>query len=347
MKLQNCLKKLHQIWRRRSVLIFALATVTVVSLVSADRANAFYILTGTTDSAIVLDSSANETAVKDFSSQLVYLNGTQTNGYEVTLKAGQTVCIHENGAAVTIRTEGETVSALLSRLHMDPTPNDTVLVDLSGPSASLTVAPNITYYDQVQESVTHSTQRVASVYLGKGSEKVIQAGCDGTRTAIYQVSYSDGKLASRTLSSVKDCTASDEIVAYGTVVSSVSSSDRIAGVTKSADGSGYLTFQSGSTLRFTKAKSMTATAYTAGSGGADGYTATGTAVCVGTVAVDKNVIPLGSKLYIVTNDGSVVYGMAVASDTGVRGNIVDLYYNTYQQCINFGRRAATVYILDQ
>ena len=90
---------------------------------------------------------------------------------------------------------------------------------------------------------------------------------------------------------------------------------------------------------------MTATAYTAGHGGADTVTATGTVVRMGTVAVDKRVIPLGTKMYIVTNDG-LVYGMAVAEDTGVRGNTVDLYYDTYQQCINFGRRSCTVYILE-
>ena len=45
---------------------------------------------------------------------------------------------------------------------------------------------------------------------------------------------------------------------------------------------------------------------------------------------------------------TLVFAMctAVAEDTGVRGNKVDLYYDTYQQCINFGRRAATVYILE-
>ena len=90
---------------------------------------------------------------------------------------------------------------------------------------------------------------------------------------------------------------------------------------------------------------MTATAYTAGHGGADYTTATGTFVDVGTVAVDKNVIPLGTKLYIVTSDG-IVYGMAVAADTGVRGNKIDLYYNTYRECIEFGRRSCTVYILE-
>ena len=76
------------------------------------------------------------------------------------------------------------------------------------------------------------------------------------------------------------------------------------------------------------------------------FRSTGTFVRKGVVAVDKNVIPLGTKMYIVSNDGSVVYGMAVAEDTGVHGNKVDLYYDTYQQCINFGRRSCTVYILE-
>ena len=109
---------------------------------------------------------------------------------------------------------------------------------------------------------------------------------------------------------------------------------------------GTLTLADGTTLAFTGVKSMTATAYTAGHGGADYTTATGTLVRVGTVAVDKSVIPLGTRMYIVSNDGSVVYGLAVAEDTGVRGNIVDLYYNTYEECINFGRRGCTVYILE-
>jgi 3D (Asp-Asp-Asp) domain-containing protein len=121
--------------------------------------------------------------------------------------------------------------------------------------------------------------------------------------------------------------------------------DRITDVSKNADGSGTLTFASGKTLAFTAVKSMTATAYTKGYGGADSTTATGTTVHVGVVAVDKKVIPLGTRMYIVSEDGSIVYGMAAAEDTGVRGDVVDLYYDTYDQCIEFGRRKATVYIL--
>ena len=45
------------------------------------------------------------------------------------------------------------------------------------------------------------------------------------------------------------------------------------------------------------------TAYTAGVGGVGTRTYTGTEVHVGVVAVDKNVIPLGSTMFIVSSDG--------------------------------------------
>ena len=57
-------------------------------------------------------------------------------------------------------------------------------------------------------------------------------------------------------------------------------------------------------------------------------------------------IPLGTKVYVVSNDGAYAYGFAIAEDTGVRGNSIDLYMETYDACIQFGVRDCTVYILD-
>ena len=91
---------------------------------------------------------------------------------------------------------------------------------------------------------------------------------------------------------------------------------------------------------------MTATAYTAGHDGVGTRTATGTTVRKGVVAVDRKVIPLGTKMFIVAN-GGIVYGSAVAEDSGIRGNKVDLYHDTYNECIQFGRRGCTVYILEE
>ena len=345
MNFQNHWKKLHMLRRQYSMMVFMLATIALLGLLMANRADALYILTGASDSAIVLDSSADEQSVQSFSSQLVYV-GTRTSGFEITLKAGQNVSVSYNGATVMAPSQGENISSLLNRLHIIPSPLDMVLVDLSDKTgAHLTVASDLTYYDKAVESVAHQTVRVSTPDLPQGTEQVVQEGKDGTRTAVYEVVYSGGELVSRQFVEETDSTAVDEIIHVGTAVSAVDSGDRIASVTKTADGSGVLTFQSGGTMKFSSVKSMTATAYTAGSGGADHCTATGTTCRIGTVAVDRKVIPLGTKMYILTNDGAVVYGVAVAEDTGVRGNIVDLYYNTYTQCINFGRRACTVYLL--
>lgn len=330
---------------RRAIPMLALTGILCVGLNAVTgNASALYILSGAADSVIVLDGQEEEAELQDFSSQLVYLDHAQSNGHEVRLSEGQVVTIHCDGAVVSARTRIETVSALLSRLHIEPGPLDMILVDLSGENAVITVSPDITYYDQETETAEPRTVRLSSIYLPKGEEKVLQDGAAGTRTAVYEVVYSGGELVSRQMVEELSCTAVDQQIAVGTAVTSVSAGDRIASVTTSGDG-GVLTFRSGSTMRFSAVKSMTATAYTAGHGGADHYTATGTSVRVGTVAVDKNVIPLGSRLYILTSDGRIVYGSAVAEDTGVRGNIVDLYYDTYQQCINFGRRACTVYVL--
>lgn len=83
---------------------------------------------------------------------------------------------------------------------------------------------------------------------------------------------------------------------------------------------------------------------------ADGITATGTIPKVGTVAVNPNVIPYGTRLYIASEDGSYVYGYAIAEDTGgacMAGDIVvDLYMNSEADCNEFGRRTLNIYILD-
>lgn len=78
-------------------------------------------------------------------------------------------------------------------------------------------------------------------------------------------------------------------------------------------------------------------------------TSTGRLAQYGVVAVDPKKIPYGTKMYICSADGSVVYGYAVAGDTGgglVRGQVlVDLYYNSINECYWFGGRQMRVYIL--
>lgn len=71
-------------------------------------------------------------------------------------------------------------------------------------------------------------------------------------------------------------------------------------------------------------------------------TATGTKPRPGTIAVDTKVIPYGSKIIIVYEDGTVEHG--VAEDCGglIKGNVIDVFRQTYKEAVKHGRREATV-----
>ena len=88
----------------------------------------------------------------------------------------------------------------------------------------------------------------------------------------------------------------------------------------------------------TKTFTANTTAYTAGSGARG---ALGQSVHVGTCAVDPGFVSLRSELWV---EG---YGYAYANDTGgaVKGNVVDLYMGSRGQCISWGRRNVTAYVI--
>ena len=73
-----------------------------------------------------------------------------------------------------------------------------------------------------------------------------------------------------------------------------------------------------------------------------GITATGIRATYGVVAVDPRVIPFYTRLYVPG------YGYAVAADTGgdIKGNRIDVFFPTYNEAIQWGRRSVPVYILE-
>ncbi|MBQ8995585.1 MAG: G5 domain-containing protein [Oscillospiraceae bacterium] len=90
------------------------------------------------------------------------------------------------------------------------------------------------------------------------------------------------------------------------------------------------------------------TAYNFNSGA---YGASGMYLSQGMVAVDPNVIPYGSLLYITSSDGSFVYGWAIAADyceASVSGSaVVDCFFDTYRESALFGARYLNVYVVEQ
>ena len=329
--------------RKRSFTALALACALCAGTFAMVHADALYILTGAGDEAVLLDETAE---APDFSSQMVYV-GSGANGYELTLKAGRPVRIQYGNTILGTTAQGETVSELLARFDIIPGPLDGVLVDIGESRITLTVGSDLTYYEARTRTQGYETQRVATPDLLQGQEEVVQAGKNGISTDIYEVVWSNGHEISRQWVEPTESTAVTAIIRYGTSVTSVDPSDKLVNVSTGSDGSGVLTFASGATMKFSQARTMKCTAYTAGHDGVGTRTATGTTVHRGTVAVDQRYIPLGTRMFIVTEKGSYVYGMAKAEDTGMRGdNKLDLYMDSYNECVSFGRRNCKVYILN-
>jgi len=82
--------------------------------------------------------------------------------------------------------------------------------------------------------------------------------------------------------------------------------------------------------------------YCCGEGGGH-TTASGTTPTVGrTIAVDSSIIPLGTTVVINGHE-------YVAEDTGsaVRGNVIDIYFDSHESALQWGRQTLEVYIYSE
>ena len=301
-------------------------------------ARALYLYSDSNASAAALDESH-----PGINSVLLNLE-TGKSGENAMLTAGTLVTVRRGGETITATAQAETVEQFLSRMDIIPGPLEMVGIELMEGSVALTISDHLTVYERVTEQAEHGTVYRSTPDLPKGQERVARKGVDGQHTAIYEQTWVSGQLVTSQYVEEITSTSVDEIVEQGTAVTSVDADDKVVNITTNADGSGYLTFASGGTMKFSKAVQVTATAYTAGYDGVDHTTATGTFVHKGVAAVDKRVFPLGSDLYVMAK--GMEYGLTKAEDTGLKGQKIDLYLESYQQCIQFGRRSATVYLLE-
>src|SRR4030066_949305 len=76
--------------------------------------------------------------------------------------------------------------------------------------------------------------------------------------------------------------------------------------------------------------------------GTDNVTATGKEAGVGVIAVDPDVIPLGTKVEIKN------MGFFTAEDTGgkIKGNRIDIYFDSKKEAEEFGKKGVWVKIID-
>ena len=170
------------------------------------------------------------------------------------------------------------------------------------------------------EPIAYDTVIEENSDLDVNYKVVKSAGINGEKQVTYEVIYKDGQEYSRTEKSAKVLVnPKNEVIIKGTTNFSVSRGGISSG----------------------RVISCSATAYSGGWGTSSGRKPARVEGGLSTIAVDPSVIPMGSKVYV---EG---YGYAVAADTGtaIKGNKVDLYFNSYKESCDWGLKQVNLTII--
>lgn len=264
----------------------------------------------------------------------------RTTRNEITIKRAVPVNVLVDGQTIKLHTYRDTVKEALedSPLFMDSDDK------LEGCSFDDKIASGMDIrivrvneeLVSVKDPIPFNVERVANDTMDEGTEKVVREGAEGVREKLFRVVLEDGKEILREL--VKESVVLApvaRIIEFGTVLNH-----------KTARGD---------VIRYEKVLDMRATAYTAsfkdtGKNPGDpgfGVTATGIRAKKGVIAVDPKVIPLGTKVYVEVAGSTPDYGYAVAADTGgaIKGNLIDLYFDSQETVDHWGVKRVKVYIL--
>lgn len=216
--------------------------------------------------------------------------------------------------------------------------NDTVYIDYT----------NIDYINGTYtEKIPFTTETVYSASYEKGVTKTLQKGSEGERQVTYTEKLVNGVSAEKTVTASTVITnAVNQKNVVGTKVAAKNTSSAVKSISVLSPSTAIELDANGNPVSYKSKMVCRATAYT--------YTgnkcSTGVSPKPGYIAVNPKVIPYGTKLYIKSADGSIIYGYAVAADTG--GFIkkhptgIDLFMTSESACESFGVRNMEVYILE-
>lgn len=261
------------------------------------------------------------------------------------------VTIHHNHM-ITVAYDGKETAALVGEGTVEKALNalDIALNDLDIVSSPLTdevyegmkITINRVTIDYTSEEleIGFETEYVDNPEAYEGVDEVLTEGKNGLETVTYKNTYVDGELSATEVANEEVIEEPvNEVIFRGTkeVVYSENLSAEVDADSKT------ITTESGEVFTYSKVITMKATAYTYHSG--QNITYSGVPAQVGVVAALPSTIPQGSRVYIVSPQGTWEYGFATVGDKPAR-NILDLFMETYNECIQFGVKEALVYILD-
>ena len=322
-----------------------------VTFVHADGKTINTIFAGTV--AELIESQGVTLSDKLFSS--VDVNAVVTNNLRVEIISAYDIIINVDGEEKAVQTTVKTVGDVLSEQGITLDEDDEV-----SPAADTVLTNNLVIEvlrveyvtRETQEKIPFTTEKVNSSAMTKGTEKVSQKGVDGIKTFTYTDKVVNGVVESSELVS-EEVTKEPvkQIIKVGTLVKQTSKKLGNNKIEKNGNPISELELPS----KYSIGDNNVPTEYKytiKGRGAAycipGGITATGRPVKPGYIAVNPNQIPYGTEMWIVSDDG-VVYGYAIAADTGgfvKKGYFTcDLYMNSTEQCYQWGDRGVTIYVL--
>jgi len=254
----------------------------------------------------------------------------QTVGGEVIkIKQGLNITFSINGEKIKVKTHAKTVEEVINEniglIGDGYTLLDYKLSSRIADGITIRIEPADKKIIIAEEPIPFETKYIETTALPEGKEIIVQFGKDGIAQNSKKVSMADGQIVS------------SEILYSKVITPPV---EQIIRVGAKTDGTVEYDINL-ATLNFAYAIDMNASAYTPYDEGCNGITATGVKARYGIAAVDTNVIPFGTQLYIPG------YGFAVAADRGgaIKGNKIDLCYESLSDALKFGRKNLTVYVL--
>ena len=204
-------------------------------------------------------------------------------------------------------------------------------------AGSSIVVHRVDYQDKVEtQAIPYDTEYVyTSLYFrNTGRATTLQHGSEGQQAVTTRERWVDGELEN---SMVVDVTTTVEPTNH--VVKTYGAGAPVSPLT-GTDGT------TNAPASYSRVLTGKATGYYSKSGKGS----SGLGLGYGTVAVDPDVIPYGTLLYITSTDGRFVYGYAIATDTGIavqKGEIlVDLFYETYAESVINGAIQVNVYVVN-
>ena len=292
------------------------------------------VLTSESDPARVMSLSGIEAEEGDE----VYYTAFAGSLASLNIERAFSVTIEADGQEYPVRMVMGTVADALERAGITLDADDYTEPALSArvTAGSKIEVHRVEYQDKVEtQAVPYDTEYVyTSLYFrNTGRTTTVQHGAEGQQTVTTRDRYVDGELEN---SIVVDSTTTVQPTNH--VIKTYGAGAPVSPLT-GPDGT------TNAPASYSKVLTGKATGYYSKTGKGS----SGLGLGYGTVAVDPDVIPYGTKLYITSTDGKFVYGYAVATDTGIavqKGQIlVDLFYETYAESVINGAIQVNVYVV--